>query len=34
MELLYLKRGFIETPWWRAQVGYAQPAEDAVLLEA
>jgi DNA-binding Lrp family transcriptional regulator len=21
MELLFLKRGFIETPWWRAQVG-------------
>ncbi|NYD74677.1 DNA-binding Lrp family transcriptional regulator [Leifsonia soli] len=27
MELLYLKRGFIETPWWRAQVGYADEAE-------
>ena len=23
MELLYLKRGFVETPWWRTQVGYA-----------
>lgn len=23
MELLYLKRGFIETPWWRSQVGSA-----------
>lgn len=23
MELLFLKRGFIETPWWRAQVGMA-----------
>lgn len=23
MELLFLKRGFIETPWWRAQVGLA-----------
>jgi DNA-binding Lrp family transcriptional regulator len=21
MELLFLKRGFVETPWWRAQVG-------------
>ncbi|NYK08856.1 Lrp/AsnC family transcriptional regulator [Leifsonia naganoensis] len=21
MELLYLKRGFVETPWWRTQVG-------------
>ncbi|MBO1738997.1 Lrp/AsnC family transcriptional regulator [Leifsonia sp. TF02-11] len=29
MELLYLKRGFVETPWWRTQVGYpAKP--DAV----
>ncbi|NLP82841.1 Lrp/AsnC family transcriptional regulator [Microbacterium sp. CFH 90308] len=23
MELLFLKRGFVETPWWRAQVGMA-----------
>ncbi len=22
MELLFLKRGFVETPWWRSQVGY------------
>lgn len=22
MELLFLKRGFVETPWWRGQVGY------------
>ncbi|BDI23445.1 Lrp/AsnC family transcriptional regulator [Herbiconiux sp. L3-i23] len=27
MELLYLKRGFIETPWWRSQLGSAlEPA--------
>jgi len=25
MELLYLKRGFVETPWWRSQVDYASP---------
>jgi DNA-binding Lrp family transcriptional regulator len=24
MELLYLKRGFIETPWWRGQVAQAR----------
>lgn len=23
MELLFLKRGFVETPWWRDQVGYS-----------
>lgn len=23
MELLFLKRGFVETPWWRAQAGMA-----------
>ncbi|MFP7832512.1 Lrp/AsnC family transcriptional regulator [Marisediminicola sp. LYQ134] len=23
MELLYLKRGFVETPWWRSQLGYS-----------
>jgi DNA-binding Lrp family transcriptional regulator len=27
MELLYLKRGFIETPWWRSAVGETVPAE-------
>ncbi|WP_237280399.1 Lrp/AsnC family transcriptional regulator [Subtercola vilae] len=24
MELLFLKRGFIETPWWRGQVSYPE----------
>jgi DNA-binding Lrp family transcriptional regulator len=26
MELLFLKRGFVETPWWRSQIG--SPASD------
>lgn len=27
MELLFLKRGFIETPWWRGQVSYSPPVD-------
>lgn len=30
MELLFLKRGFVETPWWRSQVAFAPvTAEDS-----
>jgi DNA-binding Lrp family transcriptional regulator len=33
MELLFLKRGFIETPWWRSQVSFpeAEPAPELTV---
>ena len=32
MELLYLKRGFVETPWWRAQLEATPPIGDAATI--
>ncbi len=30
MELLFLKRGFVETPWWKAQSGWVEPYQPTV----